>query len=164
MSKERAIALLGTAKMMESPEDIRALINKALLFLDTDLDLVPAIELAKDMIWEALQQIQKNAPLHTDTPQERAEKIPICESALLQIAEYAKLALKARVQGSIEVAENLQKSKENHTLHDFADTEVEISVEGGSTVKTTMGRFNEVCEAVKQDPSLIDRVVLGGDQ
>ena len=51
MSKERAIALLGTAKMMESPEDIRALINKALLFLDTDLDLVPAIELAKDMIW-----------------------------------------------------------------------------------------------------------------
>lgn len=85
MSKERAIALLGTAKMMESPEDIRALINKALLFLDTDLDLVPAIELAKDMIWEALQQIQKNAPSHTDTPQERAEKIPICESALLQI-------------------------------------------------------------------------------
>jgi len=163
MSKERAIALLGTAKTMQSPEDMRSLINKALLFLNTEVDLVPGVELARDMIHEGLQQLDRNMPDYADTPIERAEKIHICESALLQIKEYAAMGLKARTQGSLEVAEDLLKGQANHSLEDYSDASVTITGPDGQVTETTAGRFNEIAEAVQKDSSIVDRVLAGGE-
>lgn len=164
MSKERVISLLGTAKTMESPEDMRNLIAKALVLLRSELDLIPGMELARDMIYEALQKLDKNLPDWADTQAERAEKIHICESAFLQIKEYAAEGLKARAQGSLDVAEELLKGRENHSLGDYEDSKVIITGSDGKSVETTAGKFNEVCEAVQRDPSIVDRVLQEGDQ
>jgi len=152
MSKERAIALLGTAKMMESPEDIRSLIDKALMHLDTDLDIVSGLELARDMIWEGLKKLQENIPTWDDEPGTRAKKIHVCESALLQIKEYASIGLKARAQGSLDVAETLLQAKANHSLSDFQDTTVTLSTSDGHEATTTLGKLSEIADS------------LGGDQ
>ncbi len=128
MSKERAIALLGTAKTMQSPEDMRSLIAKALLFLRTEPDIVPGLEIAEEMIAEAHAKLKANLPDWADDPSERAEKIAICESALLQIKEYASEGLKARAQGSLDVAEELIKGKLNRSLQEFSEEETKVSV------------------------------------
>lgn len=128
MSKERAIALLGTAKTMQSPEDMRSLIAKALLFLRTEPDIVPGLEIAEEMIAEAHTKLKANLPDWADDPSERAEKIAICESALLQIKEYASEGLKARVQGSLDVAEELMKGKLNRSLQEFSEEETRVSI------------------------------------
>lgn len=164
MSKERVISLLGTAKTMESPEDMRSLIAKALILLRSEPDIVPALGIVQDMIWDALQKLNKNRPRVADSPEERAEKIAICESALLQIKEYASEGLKARAQGSLDVAEELLKGRENHSLGDYEDSKVIITGSDGKSVETTAGKFNEVCEAVQRDPSIVDRVLQEGDQ
>ncbi len=163
MSKERAIALLGTAKTMESPEDMRSLIAKALLFLRTEPDIVPGLEIAEEMIAEAHARLKTNLPDWADEPSERAEKITICESTLLQIKEYAAEGLKARAQGSLDVAEELMKGRLNHSLQDYEDTKVSITGPDGDTVETTAGRFNQVAEAVQKDPGIVDRVLGGGE-
>jgi hypothetical protein len=163
MSKERAISLLETAKNMESVEDARRLINKAILSLRTEVDLVPGLEISRDMIWEGLQKINANMPHYADSPSERSEKIHIIESALSLIKEYATTGLKARAQGSMDVAEDLLKSKMNPSLQDFGETEVTITGPDGKETYTTAEKFNRVCEAVQRDPRIINRT-LEGDQ
>lgn len=120
MSKERAISLLGTAKTMDSPVDMRSMIDKALRFLQTEPDPIPGLELARDMIHEGLQKLHANMPDWADTPQEKAEKFAICEAALGQIKEYASIGLKARTQGTLDTAEDLLKGQANHCLQEFA--------------------------------------------
>ncbi len=154
MGKERAIALLGTAKTMESPEDMRSLIAKALLFLRTEPDIVPGLEMAEEMIGEAHARLKANLPDWADHPTERAEKIAICESALLQIKEYAAEGLKARAQGSLDVAEELIKGRLNRSLQDYEDTKITIDTHDGHPVETTMERLEAVADAVAADPRI----------
>lgn len=161
MSKERAIALLGTAKQMESPEDIRSLIERALRLLETDGEPIQMLEISRDMIYTGLQKLHKNMPDWVDTPQEKAEKFAICESALGQIKEYASVGLKARTQGSLNTAEDLLKGHAQHNLQEFSDAEVEISVNGGEPVRTTVAGFERAAK-LAEDPDAVNRILNGG--
>ena len=164
MSKERAIALLGTAKNLLSPEDMRRFIDSALVQLRTDVEPIEAMEIARDMIEGSLMKLSKNLPDdRRDSPEELAEKFTICEAALLQIKEYAAMGLKARTQGSMDVAEVLCEGQVNHSLDDYSDTKVTITSPDGQVTETTAGRFNEIAEAVQKDPSIVDRVLAGGE-
>jgi len=116
LSKEKAVSLLSTARYMESPEDMRGLIDKALLFLRDEPEIVPGLRHTFDMIYDALQQLQSSLPDSDDTLSLRAEKISICESALLQIKEYAATGLKIRQQGSHECAYSLIHNQMQVTL------------------------------------------------
>lgn len=153
MSKERAIALLGTAKNLLSPEDMRRFIDSALVQLRTEADPIPAIKMSKDMIAGGLAQLSKNLPDQFDTPEELAEKFTICESALAQIKEYASAGLKARGRGSLDVAEDLLKGQANHSLEDFADdkdTKITIEHEGESVTVTPQQLSQAVNELERQ--------------
>lgn len=161
--KERAIALLGTARSLESPNDMADLIEKAIIFLRDEPELVSAMSLTCDMIYASLGQLVTNLPKPADDLDERAKKIHICEAALLQIADYAKSGLKARQLGSMECAENLKQAKINHTLDRYSESKVTITGPDGTDIETTAGQFNRVAEAVQRDPGLVDRV-LGGEQ
>jgi len=134
MSRERAIALLGTARNMMSPEDMRRFIDSALVQLRTDVEPIEAMEMARDMIEGSLMKLSKNLPDdRRDSPVELAEKFTICEAALLQIKEYAAMGLKARTQGSMDVAEVLCEGQVNHSLQDFSGpTSVTLETEGKS--------------------------------
>lgn len=122
--KDRALALLTTAEMMESPEDMRRLIERAIDLMRDEPEVVAGIDLAMKMIQSASIRVLQNRPSHDDAPSVRAEKIAICESGLLQIIDYAKSGLKARTQGSLEVAESLLQQRANRTLDDFAEVKV----------------------------------------
>jgi len=144
VDKERAISLLGTAKTMESPVDMRGLIDKALLFLRSEPDVVPGMELVGDMIGEALVKLQKNRPDYADDPDDRAEKMAICESALLQIKDYAAMGLKIRSQGSMDVAEELLRGRANRSLHEFAEVQEmkQFLKENNATAEVKLGDEN----------------------
>ena len=146
--KERAIALLGTARSMESPDDMVKLIERAMVYLRDEPELIAGMSMVVDMIYAALGSLATNMPGPDDTLKERAEKIHICEAALLQIVDYAKQGLKVRQLGSMEFAEAAKQARINHGLHEFADTQVEISVNGGDPVKTTFGQFEKAVESV----------------
>ena len=146
--KERAIALLGTARSLESPNDMANLIERAIIYLRDEPELVAGMQLVTDMIYAALGSLTKNMPGPDDSLKERAEKIHICEAALLQIVDYAKQGLKVRQLGSMEFAEAAKQAQINHGLHEFADTKVEISVNGDAPVKTTFGQFEKAVESV----------------
>ena len=119
--KDRALALLSTAEMMESSEDMRKLIERARDLMRDEPEVVTGIDVAMEMIQSASIRVLQNRPAHDDTPSTRAEKIAICESGLLQIIDYAKSGLKARAQGSLEVAESLLQLRQNRSLEDFAE-------------------------------------------
>ncbi len=153
--KDRAIALLGTARSLESPNDMVNLIERAVAYLRDEPELIDGMRMVTDMIYGALGSLVKNMPGPEDTLKDRAEKIHICEASLLQIVDYAKQGLKVRQLGSMEFAEAAKQAQINHGLHEFADANVEISVEGGSTVKTTFKNFEKAAEAVQRDPSLV---------
>ncbi|MCK9569501.1 hypothetical protein M0R72_11225 [Candidatus Pacearchaeota archaeon] len=121
---EKAIAILNTAAGLHSIEDARELIEKAGRYLRDEPNLVPALQLSAEMISESLNRLTANLPTHQDSPQERAEKIHICESALLQIVEYGKAGLAARRIGSQEVAESILAGKNQTSLQDFEEVQV----------------------------------------
>ncbi len=162
--KDTAIALLATAKSLWSKEDMRSLIEKACLLLRDEPDTVPGLEMAADMIGEAYARLKYNLPRYDDQPYLRAEKMAICESALLQIKEYASDGLKTRSQGSLEVAEEIVRGRLNHSIEDFsrpasAKDAIEefrdLLEETGSTatIKTAEGETEitpEKLEAVEQ--------------
>lgn len=118
---EKAIAILGTAAGLHSIEDARELIEKAERYLRDEPDLVDGLQLSTEMISEGLNRLAENAPKYEDGPQERATKIHICESALLQIVEYGKAGLAARRLGSQEVAEAILAGKDQRRLEEFAE-------------------------------------------
>jgi hypothetical protein len=153
-NKERALSILATAKNLHDPTDICNLIDKAILHLRDEPELVAAMELTVDMIYEALGRLSVNIPKPSDTLHERSTKIHICESALLQIADYAKSGLKARQSGALEHAEAARQAQINHGLHEYADAEVEITGSDGKKVKTTFGQFEKAAEAIQRDPSI----------
>jgi hypothetical protein len=146
--KDRAIALLCTARSMESPEDMVKLIERATDYLRDEPELIAGMQMVADMIYSALWSMGANMPGPDDTLKERAEKIHICEAALLQIGDYAKQGLKVRQLGSMEFAEAAKQARINPGLHEFADTKVEISVNGDTPVKTTFGQFEKAVESV----------------
>jgi len=149
--KDRAIALLGTARSLESPNDMANLIERAVAYLRDEPELIDGMRMVTDMIYEALGSLIKNMPGPEDTLKDRAEKIHICEASLLQIVDYAKQGLKVRQLGSMGVAQAAKQAQINHGLHEFADTKVEISVNGGEPVKTTFGQFEKAAATVQAD-------------
>jgi hypothetical protein len=161
MSKERAIALLGTAKNLLSPEDMRRFIDSALVQLRTDVEPIEALEMARDMIEEALLQLGKNLPdERRDSPEDLAEKMAICESALLQIKEYAAMGLKARAQGSLDVAEDLLRGQVNRSLQEFSEpTSVTLETEGKS-VTVGQKEIERLERVIANDPRIN---ALGGE-
>ena len=120
---EKAIAILSTASGLHSIEDARELIEKAEAYLRDKPDLVPALRLSTEMISEGLNRLAENAPTYADGPQVRATKIHICESALLQIVEYAKAGLAARRLGSQEVAESILAGNAQRSLNEFEEVQ-----------------------------------------
>jgi hypothetical protein len=133
---EKAIAILGTAAGLHSIEDARELIEKAERYLRDEPDLVPALRLSAEMISEALNRLAENMPNYEDKPPERATKIHICESALLQIVEYGKAGLAARKLGSQEVAEAILAGKAQTSLLEFEEGQAmkHILKEHGATM------------------------------
>lgn len=119
--KDRALAVLTTAESMDSIEDMRKLIDRAITLMRNEPDVVSGIDFVIEMIMSACDRIIQNKPVCGDQPSERAEKMAICESGLLQIIDYAKVGMKSRVQGSLEVAETLLQQKANRSLEDFVE-------------------------------------------
>jgi predicted nucleic-acid-binding protein len=159
---EKAISILETASGLHSIEDARELIDKAIYHLRDEPELVPALQLSRDMIYEAIDRLAGNMPKHEDSASERSSKIHICESALLQIVEYAKAGLAARRLGSQEVAEKILRDKAQKSMVEFDDAAIEISVNGGSTVKTTMAGFERAAK-LAEDPAMVRRILDEGE-
>ena len=117
-----------------------------------------------DIIQKNLMAITKHMPTGNECSQgELAGKWTVLGSCLREIKAYTKEALKAVEKGSDSAAFNLVEASKHKTLDEFDDAKVTITGPDGESTQTTVGRFNEICEAVQQDPSLIDRA-LGGDQ
>jgi hypothetical protein len=125
MSKERAIALLRTAKILNDPEDIKRFVESAINKLDPETDIVPGIEMAVEMIESSLLSIRENAPDWQDTVVERAQKLSIVEAELGQIKEYASQGAKIRYQAALDNAEGLKKARMNRSLGDYEDRQLE---------------------------------------
>ena len=117
-----------------------------------------------DIIQKNLIAVVKHMPTGNECSQEElAKKWTVLGSCLREIKEYTKEALKAVEKGSDSTAFNLVEASKHKTLDEFDDAKVTITGPDGESTQTTVGRFNEICEAVQEDPGLVDRV-LGGDQ
>ena len=123
------------------------------------------MEICVETIQKNLLAITKHMPTGNECSQEElAKKWTVPGSCLREIKIYTKEALKAVEKGSDCTAFNLVEASKHKTLGEFDDAKVIITGPDGESTQTNVGRFNEICEAVQQDPSLIDRVVMGGDQ
>lgn len=122
------------------------------------------VGICAETIQKNLMAIIKHMPTGNECRQEDlAKKWTVLGSCLREIKEYTKEALKAVEKGSDSTAFDLVEASKHKTLDEFDDAKVTITGPDGESTQTTVGRFNEICEAVQQDPSLIDRA-LGGDQ
>jgi len=139
---EKAIAILSTASGLHSIEDARELIEKAERYLRDEPDLVHGLRLSRDMISEAVDRLSLNMPEDGEEPSERAKKIHICESALLQIVEYAKSGLAARRLGSQEVAESILAGNAQRSLNEFEEvaTMKQLLKENGATMEVRLAK------------------------
>ncbi|MCK9570693.1 hypothetical protein M0R72_17220 [Candidatus Pacearchaeota archaeon] len=139
---EKAIAILSTASGLHSIEDARELIDKAERYLRDEPNLVPALRLSRDMISEAVDRLSTNMPENGEEASERAKKIHICESALLQIVEYAKSGLAARRLGSQEVAESILAGNAQRSLNEFEEvaTMKQLLKENGATMEVRLAK------------------------
>lgn len=117
------MAYMSTAMSMNSPEDIKAFVSCAISQLRTEAEPEDALGLAASMIKENLDILEKNLLDYADTPEERAMKLSICESCLGSIKEYASFGLKGRSQGSLNVAEAIQKAQLNRSLQEFEEVQ-----------------------------------------
>jgi len=128
-------------------------------------DMVPeaCIGACVETIEESLKGALKNMPLPGEDSDEAARKYVILGKCFRTIKEYTKEALKSVQYGQDSTAFVLMRASAHKTLDEFDDPAVTITGPDGHEVQTTVGRFNEICEAVQQDPGLVDRV-LGCDQ
>lgn len=128
-------------------------------------DLIPeaCLEACTETIEENLVAVSKNLPDPNDSPKEAARKYVILGKCLRSIKEYTKEALKSVQMGSDSTAFSLMEGRKHRSLENFADTQVTISVPDGDKTETTVEKFNEACEAVQKDPSIVDRVLAGGE-
>jgi hypothetical protein len=92
------------------------------------------------MIAESLSRLAENMPIDGEPSSERATKIHICESALLQIMEYAKSGLAARKLGSQEVAEAILAGKAQTSLLEFEEVQKmkQLLKENGATMEVRL--------------------------
>lgn len=142
MSKEKALSKLSTAMSMSSPEDIKTFVQGAIIQLRTEEAPEEALGEAATMIEENLMILKKNLLDYADTPEERAMKLSVCESCLFTIKEYASAGLKGRTQGSLDVAESIQKAQMNRSLTEFSEAVQEMKQvlqEHGATMKIETG-------------------------
>jgi hypothetical protein len=123
MSKEKALAELNTAMNMNSPENIHKFVWYAIRQLRTEPEPEDALKLAALMIRDNMETLEKNLLDYADSPEERAMKLAVCESCLYTIKEYASTGLKGRAQGSLNVAEAIQKAQVNSTLNEYAEVQ-----------------------------------------
>ncbi len=122
------------------------------------------MEICVETIQKNLLAITKHMPTGNECSQEElAKKWTVLGSCLREIKVYTKEELKAVEKGSDSTAFNLVEASKHKTLDEFDDAKVTITGPDGESAQTTVGRFNEICEAVQEDPGLVDRV-LGGDQ
>lgn len=144
MSKEKAMSKLSTAMCMDSPEDIKTFVQGAIIQLRTEQEPEEALGEAAAMIEENLVILKKNLLDYADTPEERAMKLSVCESALGTIKEYASIGLKGRAQGSLNVAEAIQKAQMNRSLNEFTEVqEMKQFLEGNdATMEVKVGGDN----------------------
>lgn len=127
--------------------------------LADDMSPECCVEVCAETIEEALKDALKNMPLPEEDSDEAARKYVILGKCFRTIKEYTKEALKSVQYGQDNAAYVLMKAGQHKTLSEFDDTTVTITGPDGHEVQTTVGRFNEACEAVEADPS-----ILGGDQ
>jgi len=66
-------------------------------------------------------------------------------------------------ESKFEIVKAKVEASKHKTLDEFDDAKVTITGPDGESTQTTIGKLNEISEAVQQDPSLIDRA-LRGDQ
>ncbi len=140
MSKEKALSKLSTAMSMSSPEDIKTFVQGAIIQLRTEAEPVDGLKLVVSMIEGNLELLKKNLLDWADTSEERAMKLAICESSLETIKEYASTGLKARGQGSLDVAEAIKKAQQNRSLTDFAEVQEmkQLLKENGATMQVKL--------------------------
>lgn len=117
--------------------------------LADDMDPEACLDVCQETIAKNLIDLTANLPEPNDGPDELAKKYTILGARLRTIREYVKEAQKATQIGSDSVAFRLSEQAKHKTLDDFADT-VEISLDGGSKVKTTLKNFERVTEAVQE--------------
>jgi hypothetical protein len=139
---EKVIAILSTASGLHSIEDARELIEKAERYLRDEPDLVHGLRLSRDMISEAVDRLSTNMPDDGEEPSERAKKIHICESSLLQIVEYAKSGLAARRLGSQEVAESILAGNAQRSLTEFEEVQTmkQLLKDNGATMEMRLAK------------------------
>lgn len=131
--------------------------------LADDMEPAACIGVCVETIEESLKDALKNAPLPGEDSDEAARKYVILGKCFRTIKEYTKEALKSVQYGQDSTAFVLMRASAHKTLDEFDDAKVTITGPDGESTQTTVGRFNEICEAVQQDPGLVDRV-LGGEQ
>ena len=131
--------------------------------LADDMEPAACIGVCVETVEEALKDALKNMPHPEEDSDEAARKYVILGKCFRIVKEYTKEALKSVQYGQDSTAFVLMRASAHKTLDEFDDTTVTITGPDGHEVQTTVGRFNEICEAVQEDPGLVDRV-LGGEQ
>ena len=113
------------------------------------------LEICAKEIQENLLAITKHIPTGNECSQaELAKKYTILGRCFREIRTYTKEALKSIELGSSQTAVILLEQANHKTLDEFSDANLKISIDGGSTVETTFGKFEKAAEAVQRDPSL----------
>lgn len=123
--------------------------------LADDLDPEACLEACTETIEESLKAALWNLPDANDSPAEAARKYTILGKCFRSIRTYTKEALKSVQIGSDSAAFSLMEAGKHRSLSEFEDTQVTITGPDGKETHTTAGRFNEVCEAVQKDPSVL---------
>lgn len=103
--------------------------------------------------------ITKHIPTGNECSQaELAKKYTILGRCFREIRIYTKEALKSIEMGSSQTVVILLEQAAHKTLDEFSDAKVKISIDGGSEVETTFGKFERAAEAVQRDPGILDEV------
>ena len=117
--------------------------------LADDMEPASCIDLCQETVARNLIELTANLPVPDDGPEELAKKYTIVGARLRTIREYTKEALKATQIGSDSVAFLLLEGKKHKPLGEFADTTVEVSVDGGSGVTVPFEKFEKAAQGVE---------------
>lgn len=116
--------------------------------LADDVPPEACLAMCAEVIIDHVREMTAAMPGVDDGPEDLARKYAILGRALRGIREYSKEGLKAVQIGSDSAAFLMIESGKHKPLSEFGDVEMKISVDGGSTVETTFGKFQEAAEKI----------------
>lgn len=119
------------------------------------------IEKVAEKLEEHTSIILKNLPESSESPKTRLEKWSIVEQALLEIKEYTKEGLKARLIGSLYAVDDLRAGSMQSTLPDSDEDSTRCTITGpdGIEHETSVEQMEAVTEGIKRkDPKIMKKL------